>query len=207
MSDRTLWLQREPLVLASGSVTRRDMLAAIGIPVDVVKPGVDERAIEASLEEQDVSAKQVAKTLANAKARAVSVLYPARFVLAADQTLDCEGRRFHKPTDPAQAADQLMQLAGRSHWLHAAFALAHQGEVVAEGVGSSSLAMRAFDRGFVTRYLAVASPGVLASVGSYQIEGLGAHLFERIEGDHFTILGLPLLPVLAALRAQGCLAA
>lgn len=207
MSDGMLWLPREPLILASGSATRREMLAGAGIPVEVVRPEVDERALEASLEGEVASAEKVARTLAAAKALAVSALHPDRLVLAADQTLDCDGRSFHKPADLAEAAEQLLRLAGRSHRLHAAFALAHRGEVVAEGVERANLAMRAFDRAFVDRYLAAAGPSILSSVGGYQIEGLGAQLFERIEGDHFTILGLPLLPVFAALRAQRCLAA
>jgi septum formation protein len=154
---------------------------------------------------QEVAASDIARALAAAKAISVSSLHRDRYVLAADQTLDCQGQRFHKPADRTEAATQLMQLAGRSHRLHSAFALARDGRILTEGEQSADLVMRAFDDAFVARYLALAGTGVLGSVGCYRLEGLGAQLFERIDGDHFTILGLPLLPVLTALRAQGCL--
>lgn len=205
MSDRSLWLSDQPLVLASGSTIRRDMLVAAGIPVEVVRPDVDERAIELRLQGEGASGDRVARTLATAKAEAASRLHPTRLVLAADQTLVCEGRSFHKPEDQAQALAQLTELAGRSHTLHSAFALARAGRVLGEGADVATLTMHAFGDGFLARYLMLAGPSVLTSVGGYQIEGLGAQLFDRVDGNHFTILGLPLLLVLSSLRQQGCL--
>lgn len=201
-----LWLAPAPLILASGSVTRRDMLAAAGLPVETVKPGIDERAVEQPLAGQGVSADRVASALAEAKALAVSKLHPGRIVLAADQTLTCEGRSFHKPENAAAAAGQIAALAGKTHELHSAFALARDGAILAQGRETARLTMRPLERSFIARYVEAAGPAILSSVGGYQLEGLGAQLFARIEGDHFTILGLPLLPVLAALRDRGHLA-
>ncbi|WP_449256745.1 Maf family protein [Bosea sp. (in: a-proteobacteria)] len=201
-----LWLSPAPLILASGSVTRRDMLIAAGLPVETVKPDIDERAVERPLAEQGVAADRIASALAEAKALAVSKLRSGRLVLAADQTLTCEGRSFHKPADVAAAAEQIAALAGRAHELHSAFALAQNGVVLAQGRATARLTMRPLDAAFIGRYVEAAGPAILASVGGYQLEGLGAQLFARIEGDHFTILGLPLLPVLQALRDLGHLA-
>ncbi len=201
-----LWLASEPLILASGSATRRDMLAAAGIPVEVVKPAIDERAVEKPLVDRGVPADQVAAALACAKALAVSRDRPGRFVLAADQTLTCEGMAFHKPADLAAAERQIAALAGRSHELHSAFVIARDGAPLAEGLEAARLTMRPLQAGFIARYLAVAGSAALSSVGGYQLEGPGAQLFDKVEGDHFTILGLPLLAVLAALRDLDCLA-
>lgn len=202
----SLWLAPEPLILASGSATRRDMLTAVGIPVEVVKPEIDERAVEKPLVDRGVPADQVAAALACAKALAVSRDRPGRLVLAADQTLTCNGAAFHKPADIAAAARQIASLAGRTHELHSAFVIARDGTPLAEGLEAARLTMRPLQVDFITRYLAVTGPAALSSVGGYQLEGPGAQLFDRIEGDHFTILGLPLLAVLASLRELDCLA-
>lgn len=201
-----LWLASEPLILASGSATRRDMLAAAGIPVEVVKPAIDERAVEKPLVDRGVPADQVAAALACAKALAVSRDRPGRFVLAADQTLTCEGIAFHKPADLVAAEQQIASLAGRTHELHSAFVIAHDGAPLAEGLEAARLTMRPLQAGFIARYLAVIGSAALSSVGGYQLEGPGAQLFDKVEGDHFTILGLPLLAVLTALRDLDCLA-
>ncbi|MCO5090503.1 Maf family protein [Bosea sp. (in: a-proteobacteria)] len=201
-----LWLAPEPLILASGSTTRRDMLIAAGIPVEVVKPEIDERAVEKPLVDRGVPPDQVAAALACAKALAVSREHPGRLVLAADQTLTCGGRAFHKPADLAAAADQIAALAGRTHQLHCAFVVVRDGTPLAEGLAVASLTMRPLQADIIARYLSVVGAGALASVGGYQLEGPGAQLFDKVEGDHFTILGLPLLPVIAALRDLGCLA-
>ncbi|MDP3257036.1 MAG: Maf family protein [Bosea sp. (in: a-proteobacteria)] len=201
-----LWLSPRPLVLASGSITRRDMLSAAGIPVETVKPSVDERAVEAPLLAAGEAPARIARALAVAKASAVSALQPDRLVLGADQTLACAGEAFHKPADRAAAARQIAALAGHEHDLHSAFALVRGGEVLAEGHQTARLTMRPLTPAFIESYLDTVGAAVLSSVGGYQIEGLGAQLFERIEGDHFTILGLPLLPVLAALRDLSVLA-
>lgn len=202
----SLWLAAAPLVLASGSAARRDMLVAAGLPVEIVKPAIDERAVEKPLAAQGLPADRIAVALAEAKALAVSRLHRGRIVLAADQTLICGGRSFHKPENPAATAEQIAALSGRAHELHSAFVLARDGTVLASGCDTARLTMRRLDPQFVARYVEAAGPVIFSSVGGYQLEGVGAQLFERIEGDHFTILGLPLLPVLAALRDLGHLA-
>ncbi|WP_336814773.1 Maf family protein [Bosea sp. MMO-172] len=201
-----LWLAAEPLILASGSATRRDMLLAAGIPVEVVKPDIDERAVEKPLVDRGVPADQVAAALACAKALAVSRDRPGRLVLAADQTLTCDGAAFHKPADMAAAERQIAALAGRTHELHSAFVIARDGAPLVEELEAARLTMRPLQPDFIARYLAVVGSAALSSVGGYQVEGPGAQLFDRIEGDHFTILGLPLLAVLTALRDLDCLA-
>lgn len=206
MTTISLWRAGEPLLLASGSATRADMLRAAGIPVDTLKPDINERATEAPLLEQGAEGEAIAAALACAKALNVSVMKPGRYVLGADQTLTCNGQIFHKPQDLAAAAAQIATLSGRKHELHSAFVLARDGEILAEGGQTARLAMRALEPEFIAHYLGLAGPAVLTSVGGYQLEGLGAQLFASVEGDHFTILGLPLLAVLDALREQGVLA-
>ncbi|KPF67816.1 septum formation inhibitor Maf [Bosea sp. AAP35] len=201
-----LWLAREPLLLASGSATRHDMLVAAGIPVEIVRPQIDERAVEAPLLAEGSPPDAVAAALACAKAMAVSQMHPGRLVLGADQTLTSDGEAFYKPTDLAAAADQLAALAGRTHELQSAFVLAQDGAPLLEGLGVARLTMRELSPDFIMRYLDEAGVAALTSVGGYQLEGLGAQLFDEVEGDHFTILGLPLFAVLAALRELGALA-
>jgi septum formation protein len=197
------WLKSEPLVLASKSEIRRQILAASGIPVDVRPAAVDERSIES--EARPASAATVARLLAAAKAKAVSDGMPSRAVLGADQTLGIDGRTFAKPPDRAAARAQLGLLRGRTHELHSAVAVVQDGNVVFEFVGSARLTMRPFSEAFLDRYLDTVGAAAMQSVGCYQLEGFGIHLFERIDGDHFTILGLPLLPLLEFLRSQGWL--
>ena len=199
-----LWLADAPLVLASGSVVRRQLLEAAGIPVEVRPASLDEREVEASAPRDDPSA--VATLLARAKALRIAAEFPWRLVVGADQTLALGNRRFDKPADGAAARAQLQALAGRTHELHAAIAVARDDKVLFEHVAVARLSMRSLSDGFLDRYLAAAGANVTASVGAYQLEALGVPLFERIDGDHFTILGLPLLPLLAYLRAEGSLA-
>jgi nucleoside triphosphate pyrophosphatase len=199
-----LWLAATPLVLASGSAVRRTLLEAAGIPVEARAARIDERAIEAGAPSDDPSA--VAALLAREKALRVAMELPGRLVVGADQTLALGNRRFDKPADRAAARAQLQALAGRTHELHSAVAVARGRDVLFEHVGVARLTVRPLSDDFLDRYLNAAGAAVTASVGAYQVEALGVQLFERIDGDHFTILGLPLLPLLAYLRAEGSLA-
>ena len=201
----TLWRAASPLVLGSKSQVRRHLLEAAGIAVEVRPADVDERAIEAAAPHLGPGA--VAALLAREKALRVAAALPGRLVVGADQTLALGDRRFTKPADRDGARAQLATLAGRSHALHAAVAVVCDGAILFEAVDRARLTMRALSDEFLARYLDAAGDAVTASVGGYQLEGLGVQLFETIEGDHFTILGLPLLPLLAFLRAHGSLAA
>lgn len=201
----SLWLGDAPLLLASGSTTRRDMLQAAGVPIEIVKAEIDERAVEKPLQDEGVPAQAIAAALAGAKALAVSALHPGRFVVGADQTLTCNGESFHKPANAEAARRQITALAGRTHELHSAFMLARDGMPVTEGGAAARLTMRQASPDFIAAYVAEMGEAALGSVGAYQIEGLGAQLFETIDGDHFTILGLPLLTLLRALREHGLL--
>jgi septum formation protein len=200
-----LWLAPLPLVLASGSSVRRALLEAAGIPVEVRPASLDERAVEAGAPNEDPGA--IAALLARAKALRIAADVPGRLVIGADQTLALGRRRFDKPADRAGARAQLQALAGRTHELHAAIAVARGPDVLFAHVGVARLTMRPLTDAFLDRYLDAAGAAVTASVGAYQVEALGIQLFERIDGDHFTVMGLPLLPLLAYLRAEGSLAA
>jgi nucleoside triphosphate pyrophosphatase len=199
-----LWLADQPLVLASKSAPRRALLEAAGIPVEVRPADIDERAVEQAAAEN--GAGEVAALLARAKAHAVANVMPGRLVLGADQTLVLGERRFDKPADLAAARAQLRMLAGKTHELHSAIAFVRDGEVLNETVQVARMTMRPLSENFLDAYLETAGDAVTASVGSYQLERYGVHLFERVEADHFTILGLPLLPTLDFLRREGSLA-
>ncbi len=201
-----LWTHTEPLLLASASATRLALLVSAGLPVETQGSGIDERAVEESARAEALDPPSLARRLAVEKALAVSRRHPARIVLGADQVLDCEGIVFHKPAGREGAREQLRHLAGRTHALHSAGAVAIGGEVVETFMASARLVMRPLTEDALDLYLDLAGPDVLSSVGAYQLEGLGIHLFEDVEGDHSTILGLPLLPLLSALRRLGCLA-
>lgn len=196
----TFWRGDAPLILASGSTTRRQLLEAARLPVEMIRPDVDERAIEADFLAMGGPHAGIAAALAEAKALSVSPKHPRRIVLSADQMLICEGHPFHKPENAAAAERQLARLAGREHELTSAFALARDGRIIGHGASSATLTMRPLTPGFIKEYVALAGEAATSSVGSYQLEGLGIHLFETIEGDHSTILGLPMLSLLAALR-------
>ena len=200
-----LWLIDKPLVLASKSAVRHALLRDAGIPVEVAPADIDERAIEQRADTGDAG--DVAALLAREKARAIATRLPGRLVLGADQTLALGARRFSKPPDLAAARDQLKALRGRTHELHTAIALLREGAVVFEHREVARLTMRAFSDAFLEGYLEVMGSAVTTSVGGYQLEKVGIQLFERIEGGHFVILGLPLLALLQYLRQSGCLAA
>ena len=198
----TLW-RAEPLVLASKSAVRRAVLEAAGVPVEVDAGDIDERGIEARSGLTDPG--EVAKLLAREKARAVSMTKFGRIVLGADQTLALGAQRFSKAADRAGAREQLRALRGKTHALHSAVAVLRDGAILFEHVGVARLTMRAFSDAFLEGYLDAAGGAATASVGGYQLEGIGAQLFERIDGDHFTVLGMPLLPLLDWLRRANLL--
>jgi len=199
-----LWIAEQPLVLASRSQVRGRILAAAGLRFEIRPAQLDERALEAKDGPADAAA--VARRLACAKAVAVAASMPGRLVLGADQTLTRGDRRFSKPADRSGAAEQLRALRGRTHELHSALALARDGAVLFTHVGTARMTMRGFSDQFLEAYLDMAGEAAFASVGGYQLEGIGIHLFERVDGDYFTILGLPLLPLLAYLRDNGFMA-
>ncbi len=205
-TDASVWTGPAPLLLASTSPTRRALLESAGLPVDTEAPGVDERAIEGAARDEGLDPRALASRLAAEKALAVSRRSPERLVLGADQVLDAGGQVLHKATDRAHAREKLLTLSGRDHELHSAVALAQGGAVVETFVESATLTMRALVEAQIDRYLDAAGDTALRSVGAYEIEGIGAHLFERVEGDHTTILGLPLRPLIRRLRARGLLA-
>jgi len=200
-----MWLSAQPLVLASRSAVRRSLLEAAGIPVTVNPADIDERRLEAQA--SLMPATDIAARLASAKASVVANSSPGRLVLGADQILTLDGKRFAKPADRAAARSQLQALAGRTHELHSAVVLAQDAATLFEHTGTARLTMRAFSDRFLDRYLDFVGAAATASVGAYQLEGPGIQLFERIEGDYFTILGLPLLPALDFLRRHNCLVA
>lgn len=202
----TVWTFATPLVLASASGTRRLMLEEAGLPVEIHVAPIDERAIDAPLRAAGAAPSKIATALARAKAQAVSRLHPGRLVLGADQVLDCDGVIFDKAATRAAAEEHLTLWAGRTHRLTSAAAVVKDGTVQFEVHSEAHLTMRALDSKAIAAYAERAGPVLTRSVGAYEIEGLGAHLFKRIEGDHFTIRGLPLLDVLEGLRAEGCLA-
>ena len=202
----SVWIFATPLLLASGSATRRVMLEEVGLPIEVCVAPIDERAIDAPLRAAKASPADMAAALARAKAETVSRLHRGRLVLGADQVLDCEGVVFDKAVDRASAEQHLAHFAGRTHRLTSAAALVRDGDVVFETHSEAHLTMRPLDSAAIAAYADAAGPVLTRSVGAYEIEGLGAHLFTRIEGDHFTIRGLPLLDILAGLRTKGFLA-
>lgn len=199
----SLWRLPEPLLLASRSSARLAVLRGAGLPVEARSVAIDERAIEAEARGTGAAPDDVARVLAQAKALAASALAPGRVVLGADQTLALGGDILHKPPTLEAARAQVRQLAGRTHVLHAAVAIVRDEEVLFETVETAQLTMRDLSDEAIESYFAAAGPQVIESVGAYQIEGPGVQLFERIDGDHFTILGLPILPVLACFRSEG----
>ena len=199
----TIWHGKQPLVLASQSRARQMLLANAGISFDAVPADIDERGLQKN--SGLVAPGEIAGLLAREKASFVSRQNPGRYVIGADQTLTLGSQLFSKPAGRAQAAEQLRQLAGHAHELHSAVAVARDGKILFSDVAVAKMTMRRLDESEIEAYLDQAGQAVTTSVGAYQLEGIGVHLFERIEGDHFTILGLPLLPLLAFLRGEGLL--
>jgi nucleoside triphosphate pyrophosphatase len=199
-----LWLAAAPLMLASRSAVRRSMLETAGVPVEVVPADIDERGVEATAPLQAPVA--IAALLAREKAAAIAQRHRGRLVLGADQTLSLDGQRFTKPLDRAAARLQLRTLSGRTHELYSAIAFVQDGTVLFEHVDVARLTMRTVSDRFLEDYLDAVGDAATASVGAYQLEGLGIQLFERVDGDYFTILGLPLTTALDFLRRHGSLA-
>lgn len=181
------------------------MLESAGVQVEAVPARIDERAVEAPLAGRGISAEDMALVLAEAKALDVGGRQPLRLVLGCDQTLSLGDRIFHKPADMEGARRHLLAMSGRTHELHSAAVLVRGGQVLWRHAGLARMTMRRLDPAFIGRHLARVGDAALASVGAYQVEGEGINLFEGIEGDHFTIVGLPLLPLLAELRRLGAI--
>jgi septum formation protein len=198
-----VWNNDFRLVLASGSGTRRRLLAAAGLPFATRTPDVDERAIETGL--PNAAAADIALALARAKALAVCAEAPGALVLGADQVLSLESQVLHKSQTREEALQTLTKLSGKTHRLTSAFALARDGEVLAAEAEAAELTLRALDENRLRLYLDAVGDDVLDSVGVYQLESFGVHLFAEVKGEHTTILGLPMLKLLAALRALGAL--
>jgi septum formation protein len=200
----TLWRGPNSLILASQSQARQMLLAHAGIAFEAVPADIDERDIQRG---SGVSAAgEIANLLAREKALAVARRRPDHIVIGADQTLALGDRLFSKPGGRAQAADQLRALAGQTHELHSAIAVARNANILFDHVAVARLTMRRLGEAEIATYLDAAGDIVTSSVGAYQLERFGVHLFERIDGDHFTILGLPLLPLVGFLRSQSWLA-
>lgn len=201
----------EALILASGSAARAKMLREAGVALEIVKPSVDEDEIKASYRAEGADVTDTAAALAEMKALSVSrramKTAPGRYVLGSDQMLECEGLWFDKPADLAAARGQLSALRGRTHHLVSAAVLAKDGVRIWHHVDRAELVMRDFSDAFLDDYLSKVGADVLGTVGAYHLEGLGAQLMSRVHGDFFTVLGLPLLPVLAILRSHGMLRA
>ena len=200
-----LWRAGAPLVLASQSRARQDLLTAARIPFEAFAAAIDERAIEARLAAAGAGASEVALQLSRAKALKISANMPGRLVIGADQVLCLEGQLFGKAGGRAAAMCQLQKLSGRTHELHSGCCIVRDGMFLFEIVSVARLGCRALSQDFIETYLS--QTGDLGSAGSYRIEGLGVHLFDAIEGDHWTILGLPLLPLFKFLREEGFLLA
>jgi nucleoside triphosphate pyrophosphatase len=200
----TIWRGKDPLILASQSRARKMLLANAGIQFEALPADIDERAVQ---ENSGLTAPaDIASLLAREKALFVSSQRPGRFIVGADQTLALGDRLFSKPAGRDSAAEQLRALAGRVHELHSAVAVAQNGKILFADASVARMSMRPLDEDGINAYLDQAGEAVTMSVGAYQLEGLGVHLFERIDGDHFTILGLPLLSLLAFLRSEKLLA-
>jgi len=200
----TFWRGKSPLILASQSRARQALLANAGLGFEAVTAEIDERAVQQA---SGLSAPgEIASFLAREKALSVSARQPGKFVIGADQTLALGERLLSKPAGRAQAAEQLRALAGQRHELHSAVAVARDGKILFADVDIARMTMRQLGESEIDAYLDHAGEAVTTSVGAYQLEGLGIHLFERIDGDHFTILGLPLLQLLAFLRSEKLLA-
>ena len=195
----------DAIILASGSPFRKKMLEDAGIFFEVARPEIDERAVESAVEGSGLTPGDLASILAEAKALDVSQRAPGKLVIGTDQTLSLGDEVFHKAKDMEEARRRLLALSGKTHQLNSAVVIVRDGDVVWRHVAVAHLTMRELDPGFIGRHLSSVGEIALSSVGAYQIEGKGIQLFERIDGDHFTIVGMPLIPLLAKLRDLGAI--
>ncbi len=195
----------EPIILASASASRKAMLEAAGVRFEAVPAGIDERALEAEMAFAETA--EIAQALAGAKAAAVSAVRPGAWVLGSDSLVEVGGRRFDKPKSREEADEYLRAFSGRTMTLHSAAALARGGRIDWVETDLARLVVRELSAAFISAYLDAEWPALAGCVGVFRIEGAGVHLFERIAGDQFTVLGMPLLPVLGALRMRGLLLA
>ena len=193
------------IILASGSASRRSLLAGAGVEADSIKPNVDEDAAKRTMRSDQLSVRDQAMNLAEMKAIKVSASHPG-LVIGGDQMLNLEGEAFDKPADLAAAASHLRKLSGKSHTLETAIVICENGEPVWRHLARPKLTVRPLTDTFIADYVSRCGEALLSTVGAYQLEGPGAQLFSRIEGDYFSILGLPLLPLLDYLRVRGVLA-
>ncbi|MED5324236.1 MAG: nucleoside triphosphate pyrophosphatase [Pseudomonadota bacterium] len=201
----TLFTPAVPLILASRSRWRRALLVAAGLEAEITPSGVDEDAVKEQFS-MDAPDTDLPMTLAELKARQVATDHPEALVLGADQILTCDGKRFDKPADAAAATAHLRAFSGRTHSLVTAAVIMHQGQRIWHVVERAHLTMRPLTEAYIEGYLAAELPDILETVGAYRLEGRGVQLFEKIDGNYFTILGLPMLPLLAFLRQRGDLA-
>lgn len=195
----------DAIILASGSPFRKKMLEDAGISFEVARPEIDERAVESAVEGSGLTPGDLASILAEAKALDVSQRAPGQYVIGTDQTLSLGDEVLHKPKDMEEARRRLLALSGKTHQLNSAVVIVRDGDVVWRHVSVAHLTMRELDPGFIGRHLSSVGEIALSSVGAYQIEGKGIQLFERVDGDHFTIVGMPLIPLLAKLRELGAI--
>ena len=206
MTDGALTGRGPAVVLASGSKTRAAMMEQAGVRVTLAPAAVDEEEIKLAARAQGIPVDEVAEALAELKAQRVTRKHPGALVIGADQMLECDGQWFDKPTGRDAAREQLKALRGKTHRLVSCAVVLRDGERLWHQVDRARLTMRPFSDAFLESYLNAAGDNVLHSVGAYQLEGLGAQLFHRVDGDFFTILGLPLLPLLGFLRVHGVIA-
>jgi septum formation protein len=200
----SIWLEQKSLILASQSSARRMLLANAGLSIECISADIDERGIQQSSGLKDPG--KIAALLANEKARHVSAKAKDRYVVGADQTLALEEQLFSKPMSSAAAIEQIRILSGNVHELHSAVSVMKNGELLFSHVSVARMTMRPLTNDQIVAYVETAGDVVTKSVGAYQLEGVGVNLFDRIDGDHFTILGLPLLPLLGFLRSKNLLA-